>query len=140
MTYPMVFSPEPLLLLDCEWAKCNANGWAFAMYGCLEGHTGELVLCSNHYDQWVATTKKCGCGLTIEAVDAIGVKSIHHSWFTDMLRDQSARKVQAHFKHQNLPSVFPSIGVNIGPIRNIRPNFKNMEELKKYYRYKKWDR
>jgi hypothetical protein len=138
--FPMSLSTEPMVQFDCEWKGCTNTPYAFTIYGCLDGHTAEIILCSNHYDQWITITRtaKCDCGLTIAAIDAIGVRAIHSSWITDLLRDQAARKVQEHFKQQKLPSVFPSPGqqklVNIGSIRNKKPpNFKNMEEMKKYY-------
>ena len=113
--YPPFFPmPDtiPLATLDCEWPHCTVDGYWFITYGCLDGHIKEKVVCKQHQVNWNnnLTNLRCGiCMLPIELAMDITVRSIHSSWLTGLLRDQSARKVEAHFRQTGLtqPVVFP---------------------------------
>lgn len=126
MTYPnwiplssLSFDEETFI---CEWGSCQTKPIDYIVFGCLEQHLGELVLCTQHTTVWVRTlpSMRCGCGEPIDGYKNLLVRDIHPTWLTTLLRDQNARRAGKYLAGVGVPTtvntnvVKPSGSIAVG--------------------------
>jgi len=136
----------------CEWGQCGTRPSVYINFGCLEQHTGEVVLCKLHSDTWLKTmhTMLCNCGQPIDGFMDVLTRDIHPTWLDTLRRDQNARRAGKYLSGVGVPTSvnptppappLPPPGGSISPtVFTPRGNgkiLKSMKELEEYYKYGK---
>lgn len=136
----------------CEWGSCASTPTIYLLYGCLEQHTGEEILCKQHSELWARTVPslRCHCGEPIDIFQPVPVRTIHRTWLDTLLRDQNARRAGKYLSNVGVPTtvntrkpsgsygVLPKSGGGMiftpqGPRKNGK--FKTMKDLQEHYKY-----
>ena len=150
MSYPNFMplsSTEETTKFICEWGQCITPPVVYVGYGCLNQHTGEVILCKQHAEVWHKTmgTMLCNCGDPVDTASDILLRDVHPTWRTTLLRDQNARRAGKYLSNVGVPTsvnttVAKPSGV-INPIVNPRKigKWKSMEDLNDYYKTKQRD-
>lgn len=152
MSYPgfIPLSSDEQTSFICEWGQCTHKPVVYLLFGCLDQHLGELILCHQHTDVWKQTipSMRCGCGEPIDMCQPVQRRDIHPTWLTTLLRDQAARRAGKYLSGVGVPTtvnvqkltVLPQAGGSISPtVFTPRGNgkWKSMQEMHDYY---KWGR
>jgi hypothetical protein len=148
MSYPQSLPLSNDMRFICEWGQCSTGPSMYIMFGCLEQHTGEVVLCKLHSETWLKTigTMLCGCGQPIDGAMDLYIRNIHSTWLDTLSRDQNARRAGKYLSGVGVPTSvnvsppsLPPPGGSISPtVFTPRGNgkiLKSMKELEEYYKY-----
>jgi hypothetical protein len=147
-------STEETTKFICEWGQCITPPILCVGYGCLNQHTGEVMLCKQHCEVWMQgmDNMRCPCGDPVDIATDILIRNVHPTWRETLLRDQNARRagkylsnvgvptsVNTQVQKPALPKILPKIGGGITPIvhtpRSNGKILKSMKELEEYYKY-----
>lgn len=120
----------------CETDDCNKNAALVIVYGCLEGHLGDTILCATHYAYLVKQLPATVCG-DGHPIDEMTLKVASTSRITMsaargvLLRPRQQAQMKRRIR--GLSGAWNTIGSNTLPMRTGFPisNWKDVDKVKK---------